>query len=69
MQSFRKLQNALDCERRPGYSIYQYGIPARRFLVASERDFFNKYMKNRPYSERNFYEVIRADTPCDLIMV
>ena len=49
MQSFRKLQKALDCERRPGYSIYQYGIPARMFLVASERDFFNKYMKSHVY--------------------
>ena len=66
MQTFRKLQNALDYDGGCTRSIYQYGIPARAFIVASEREFYNKIMRGVVTSERNYYEVIKPDKPCHL---
>lgn len=66
MQTFRKLQNALDYNGGSSRSIYQWSIPARAFIVASEREFYNKIMRGVRTAERNYYEVIKPDKPCHL---
>ena len=66
MQQFRKLKNALDCDTNGTRSVYQVGIPARMFVVASEREFYNKCISITVQQDRNFYEVIKADKPCHL---
>lgn len=66
MQTFRKLQNALDYDGGSTRSIYQWSIPARAFIVASEREFYNKILRGVRTSERNYYEVIKPDKPCHL---
>ena len=59
MQQFRKLKNALDCDTNGTRSVYQVGIPARMFVVASEREFYNKCISITVQQDRNFYEVIK----------
>ena len=66
MKYFNKLHDALEHDGGPTRSVYQCGIPARKFIVASEREFYNNCMRGVAQQDRNFYEVIRADTPCDL---
>lgn len=66
MQTFRKLQNALDYDGGPTRSVYQCGIPAQAFIVASEREFYNKIMRGVVTAERNYYEVIKPHKPCHL---
>ena len=66
MKFFNKLYDALEHAGGPTRSVYQCGIPAKKFIVASEREFYNNCMRGVVQRDRNFYEVIRADTPCDL---
>jgi len=61
MKYFNKLHDALEHDGGPTRSVYQCGIPARKFIVASEREFYNNCMRGVAQQDRNFYEVIRAD--------
>ena len=45
--------------------IYAVGVPCR-YVVCTERKFWNQYMKNVPENQRNYYEVIEEDSPCHL---
>lgn len=45
--------------------IYAIGVPCR-YVVCTEKKFWNQYMKNVPSSSRNYYEVIEEDVPCHL---
>ena len=46
MKYFNKLHDALEHDGGPTRSVYQCGIPARKFIVASEREFYNNCMSS-----------------------